>query len=794
MLRYELDRLGWFEFEHLIQALLKSKLGLGVEAWGGTRGDLGRDAYFQGTLRYPGNVPTAGRFIFQCKFVENANAAGAQPGGLILASVRKECLAISKRLFQRTCDHYSFFTNATCGKNVKVEIQDLLSKAIPSAGIHIHDGPDICAWLDNAPKVVRSFPQVLGLRDLATLIGLWANPEILKRSEAAIALAKDVAKVFVPTATFHKALKVVSRHHFVILEGPPEMGKTAIGRMIALRGAAQKWEALECRRPGDVLTSHRPEAKQIFVADDFFGRTEYEPGRVSAWQEELPHVLRILDSSHLLVLTTRAHLLNIAKGTLDIAGQNKRFPELGEVIVNAAALTVGEKARILYRHAKAANLSRVAVGHVRMTAKSIVYNHNFTPERIRKLTFEVLPTMDDALLTEDKVREKISQTLSDPTKGMRSSFRNLSESHKWLMFALLEMESATKDFDNELSKRYAKLCPSDHQEPFARVKTELTEAFVKVDSHGDGTSSLRWIHPSCRDLAIEELGGSPRYRKRFLGGCSTQGLFLALSIGGGEKGARIFPFLGDEDDWAVVRERLRVAFDAGGNPLETLVAYFRVAKEQKVPPDQLEKLRQLIGVFVPLHYEQSRQEGWSVQAVDTFYKGLAISPGVVNEPDFSDLVTTHVDSLCDYLKYLELWDAAPKVEEFRDLVLTLEHPSSTQFSREKVDLAVRRGYAAISEAIARDLDRELDMSANSSRFRTVASGYEDVQGYLQELSWTQAAANSDVSEFSSAAEQLAERASVLRDALSEQEEELESEDDRKSATQEVDIDELFSDL
>lgn len=49
---YRLDELGWHQFERLAQALLKTELGMGVEAWGG-HSDLGRDAYCAGPLNYP---------------------------------------------------------------------------------------------------------------------------------------------------------------------------------------------------------------------------------------------------------------------------------------------------------------------------------------------------------------------------------------------------------------------------------------------------------------------------------------------------------------------------------------------------------------------------------------------------------------------------------------------------------------------------------------------------------------------------------------------------------------------
>jgi hypothetical protein len=94
-MRYALDDLGWHEFEQLIQTLLKIRLGLGIEAWGG-RGDWGCDAYFPDPLKYPTNEISLGPFVFQCKFVESANAAGAKPETLVINAVKKECEGVMK--------------------------------------------------------------------------------------------------------------------------------------------------------------------------------------------------------------------------------------------------------------------------------------------------------------------------------------------------------------------------------------------------------------------------------------------------------------------------------------------------------------------------------------------------------------------------------------------------------------------------------------------------------------------------------------------------------------------------
>jgi hypothetical protein len=86
-IRYKLDDLGWFQFEWLVQSLLKARVALGIESWGGTHGDHGRDAYFDGPLAFPTDASQDGAFVFQAKFVASANAAGAKPGAAVIQSV-----------------------------------------------------------------------------------------------------------------------------------------------------------------------------------------------------------------------------------------------------------------------------------------------------------------------------------------------------------------------------------------------------------------------------------------------------------------------------------------------------------------------------------------------------------------------------------------------------------------------------------------------------------------------------------------------------------------------------------
>lgn len=195
-LAYRLDELGWSGFEQLVQTLLKARLGLGVETWGG-HGDWGRDAWFTGKLKYPTDAVTEGHFIFQCKFIEEANAAGAKSAKPLLDSVRKESVRIAANL--RASDErgqlptcYVLFTNAPLSAASRNDVRRILKNVLPETLLHVHDGQDVCQWLRLSPEVAASFPQFLsqwavvqrfGIATFALLLVLGVTWAILCQRE-----------------------------------------------------------------------------------------------------------------------------------------------------------------------------------------------------------------------------------------------------------------------------------------------------------------------------------------------------------------------------------------------------------------------------------------------------------------------------------------------------------------------------------------------------------------------------------------------------------------------------------
>ena len=380
--------------------------------------------YCEKSLNFPSKHLTEdGPFIFQAKFVENANASGARFEELLLGAVKKEIAKIEDKIshqFWKLPEHYCLVTNAPISASLRVAIAEIYRSSFASSGFHSLGGNDMCDLLDNNPNLRRAFPQLLGLRDLDELLTQVASRELIERSRSAIEEARDIAPVFVPTSAYEKAWAVLKKFHFAVLEGPPEMGKTSIAWMIALTQISQGWQAIVCDDPRDIFESPATSDPQIFIADDAFGRTEYDPGRGGKWEAQLHRILRRLDARHWLIWTSRKHILERACRKLDLQGRADGFPSPGAVLVNATDLSKREKALILYRHARAVGLEEEAKTIVRKHAKSMVNDTSFTPERIRRLVKEILPGLAQQLkagtLDNDRVSVEIREAIRNPTE------------------------------------------------------------------------------------------------------------------------------------------------------------------------------------------------------------------------------------------------------------------------------------------------------------------------------------------------------------------------------------------
>lgn len=564
MLRYKLDDLGAYQFEKLAQSLLKASVSLSIESWG-NRGDFGRDAYTVNPLRFPDkDVISAGPFLFQVKFVEGANAAGALPVKALLGSVSKELAQIEiRRKSSEWKDPkcFTFITNSLIEPKTRATINERFRAALNCERVIVWGGDDVCDLLDAPPPIYRAFPQLLSIRDLDQLIAGVLSHESIQRSSAALDIAKELVPVFAPTTGYERAWSVLRKHHFAVLEGPPEVGKSAIAWMVALSQSSIGWEAIYSRTPDDFFEMLEPSREQIFIADDAFGRTEYDPSRTSIWESQLDLVLHRLNPKHWLIWTSRKHILERAVASMDVQGRARSFPDPGAVLVDVQALSLEERSLVLFRHARSASLEDDARAIIRKHARRILDDPNFTPERMRRFVGESLPSLAADFkvgkLDDDQLVAEIKEAIRNPTKQMRLAFRGLVPGLKWFLVALLELTEDTHRIHqvSTLKALYEQYCPECERVPFGQATLELREAFIRMRPDIFGGQRADWIHPSYRDLVIDELVGSYELRMHFFRRSSLEGVKIAVSDTGGQQGERQLPFMLSSESWDVLQER-----------------------------------------------------------------------------------------------------------------------------------------------------------------------------------------------------------------------------------------------
>lgn len=444
---YNLDALGWYQFERMCQALLRAVHGAALEAWGGNR-DLGRDAYSTQALRFPDpKVATNGPFLFQAKFVRDAAVGRQVTSSRLVDAVRAECTRIKERRASGAWpidpQYYVLLTNAPLTPGVRATIDSLITAVVPRVTVTLTGRADIAAMLDAQPAIRLAYPQILGLRDLRQLLANAVNADVLQRSVFSLDAAQELAEAFVPTEAYNRALTVLNSRGFAVLLGPPEMGKTATARIICLAKFTSNWEVFECRRPEDLFRVYDRDRAQVFFADDAFGSTEYRPESASEWAAVLDRILDHCDKTHWLLWTTRPGPLREGLRQLHLQGSARHFPSPAEVEVDASHLSFGEKAQMLYRHVKRAKLGPEASALVRSKAHDIVTSAHFTPLRIDRFVVDDLPRILEARPSDRHrlVSGAVEAGLRAPTSAMATSFSKLDEDQRAVLLAMLSETS-----------------------------------------------------------------------------------------------------------------------------------------------------------------------------------------------------------------------------------------------------------------------------------------------------------------------------------------------------------------
>ena len=403
-------------------------------------------------------------------------------------------------------DNYILITDVPLTSDTRDDLIQVARLAGLAGRFHVIDGGEVCEFLTLHPEIRRSYPQLLGLADLHHII----NSELYARSQAYLEQWQPRLAVFVQTAAYVKALATLRQHHFLVLDGPPETGKTMIAAAIALLHATDGYEVIDLRGPGEVFVALPMHDRQIFIADDAIGSINLTPALADAWSRDLPGVLRKLDANHLLVWTARHYILEEALAESRLGENVGDFPGTREVLVEVGELTAQQKAEMLYNHAKLAKLPTKSKKLIRDHFRAIINHANFTPERVRQLCEDVLQT--------DKADSwaAISKFMNNPSERWRKAFDGLSVSEQALLTALLDFDDDAELGQLQLAYEQRIQDEQKRRLAFNDAISRLQHSFLQISRSYLGVATAEFRHPSLRDMLLERLRDDARARKRYI--------------------------------------------------------------------------------------------------------------------------------------------------------------------------------------------------------------------------------------------------------------------------------------
>jgi hypothetical protein len=184
MAKYELDRLGDVEFEHLTRALAIAVFGASVEVFG-VGSDGGREATFEGSMSYPGARAAKGNWdgylVIQAKFREEPRDV-ADNAKWLRNAVQREINEWKdekkrRRTNGRLPEYLLFTTNVQLssvpGTGGIDELNSLLARELPPLGVRdwaIWHGDKIHTLLDNYQSIRNRYNAFLMAGDLLSQI------------------------------------------------------------------------------------------------------------------------------------------------------------------------------------------------------------------------------------------------------------------------------------------------------------------------------------------------------------------------------------------------------------------------------------------------------------------------------------------------------------------------------------------------------------------------------------------------------------------------------------------------
>lgn len=472
---YDFRTLSPVDFEHLVRDVLNADLGLALQGYAPGR-DQGID------LR---QVTADGAVtVVQCKHYLDSSWS------TFMRAVRRE----GARGQELQVYRYLFVTS----RALTPSQQDEVVAALQPLGVtydHVWGRNSLNEALSRHPDVerrnVKLWLSSAGVLDTLLNAGRW------QRGEATLDEVRDHAKLWVHTASYDEALKVLEHEGVCIVYGPPGTGKTFLAEMVLLSAATEGWNAVHIS--GDIEEAWRSllpdESNQIFYYNDFLGESELQVASKNEPTQLVNFITRIrrFREYKRFIMTTREQVLQQAANEYDTL--NDLLGDLRQLGVRLDRYPTRARAEILFNHLYFSDIPHVDREDIALDNRivSIVDHPAYNPRLIESALKSTLREPIERKL------KSIKLALDYPDRLWRTSFQKLSSLGKQVLLTIASLPA--RPWPLYLIRE---LTSTNDSLGWRSALRSLESTWLNVT----GQPSDRYVvlaNPSCRDYLLSLL-------------------------------------------------------------------------------------------------------------------------------------------------------------------------------------------------------------------------------------------------------------------------------------------------